>query len=66
MKKLILFILFFLVNSCYALEKIKAEGVARARIIAPEIYELPVENNNMKDNFVIVYTEKGATSQIVF
>ena len=66
MKKLILFILFFLVSSCYALEKIKAEGIARARIIALEVYELPVDNNNMKDNFVIVYTEQGVTSQIVF
>ena len=51
-------------SNCYAVETIKATGTVRARIVAPEEFELPTENLDVP--CAVVYTEQGATLQVVF
>lgn len=66
---LIAFIILFLLSTCsFGAETIKATGTVRARIIAPEVFEVPTVENLTQENapYVIVYTEQGATAQIVF
>ena len=58
MRALILVIL--LAATCHAVETIKATGVVRARIVAPEVAEVNF------DNYTVVYTEIGATAQVVY
>ena len=66
MKALIISI-FLLSTNCFALETIKATGTVRARIVAREVFEVPtVENLTQDVPYVIVFTEQGATAQIVF
>ena len=57
----ILGIVFLCVSNCFAVETIKATGVARARIVAPVVieWEEPI-------NSAIVWTEVGPTQQVVF
>lgn len=57
MKTVIL--LLFLACICHVVT-IKATGTARATIVAPE--EVVVNFNN----YTVVYTEQGATAQVVF
>lgn len=57
MRALILIIL--LACTCHAVT-IKATGVVRARIVAPEVVEVNF------DNYTVVYTEIGATAQVVY
>ena len=65
---LVLSIVLFCLMNCYAAETIKATGTVRARIIEPEVFEVPsLENFTELDTpYVIVYTNEGATAQIVF
>lgn len=67
MKALIISI-FLLSTNCFALETIKATGTVKARIVAQEVFEVPTAENLTQENvpYVIVYTEQGATAQIVF
>ena len=57
--KVAICLLAFLACNCHAVT-IKATGVVRARIVAPEVVEVNL------DNYTVVYTETGATAQIVF
>lgn len=66
MKKLFILVLFLATN-CFSFETIKATGNVRAKIVAQDIFEVPtVENFTQDVPYVIVYTEQGATAQIVF
>lgn len=66
MKELIISI-FLLSTNCFALETIKATGTVRAKIVAPDVFEVPTVTNLAQDvPYVIVFTEQGATAQIVF
>ena len=58
MRALILVIL--LAATCHAVETIKATGTVRARIVAQEVAEVNF------DNYTVVYTEIGATAQVVY
>ena len=68
MKKLLAFTFLLLSTNCFALETIKATGTVKAKIVAQEVFEVPTVTNLTQENvpFVIVYTEQGATAQIVF
>lgn len=57
MKSVIL--LLFLACICHVVT-IKATGTARATIVEPEVVECNF------DNYTVVYTEQGATAQVVF
>lgn len=65
--KLVLAIML-LSSTCYGAETIKATGTARARIVAQDVFEVPTSENLTQENvpYVIVYTEQGATAQVVF
>lgn len=56
--KLLLAILL-LASTCYGAETIKSTGTVRARIVAPEEVQILQPNT-------IVWTEIGATAQVVF
>lgn len=56
--KLLLAILL-LASTCYGAESIKATGTVRVRIVAPEEVQILQPNT-------IVWTEVGATAQVVF
>lgn len=56
----VLILVLFFALPCFGAETIKATGTVRARIVAPE--EVVVNFNN----YTVVYTEQGATAQIVF
>lgn len=58
MKSVIL--LLFLACICHVVT-IKATGTARATIVEPEAVECNFDNYT-----VVVYTEQGATAQVVF
>ena len=60
-------IILLLASTCYGAETIKATGTAKAKIVAQDVFELPtVENLTQDVPYVIVYTEQGATAQVVF
>lgn len=65
---LIAFIILFLLSTCsFGAETLKATGIARARIVAQDVFEVStVENLTQDVPYVIVYTEQGATAQVVF
>lgn len=55
--------------ACYAAETIRATGYVRVKIVAVKPVELPTVNNLMEDKdvpYVVVYTQNGATMQVVF
>lgn len=52
-------LILLLTSTCYGAESIKATGIARARIVAPEEVQISQPNT-------IVWTEVGATAQVVF
>lgn len=56
---LIAFVILFLLSTCSFGATIKATGIARARIVAPEEVQILQPNT-------IVWTEVGATAQVVF
>ena len=56
----VLILVLFFALPCFGAETIKATGTVRARIVAPE--EVVVNFNN----YTVVYTEQGATAQVVF
>lgn len=63
----VLILVLFFALPCFGAETIKATGTVRARILAPDVFEVPtVENLTQEVPYVIVYTEQGATAQIVF
>ena len=64
----VLILVLFLALPCFGAETIKATGTVRARIVAPDVFEVPTVENLTQENvpYVIVYTEQGATAQIVF
>lgn len=64
----LLLALMLLASTCYGVEKLKAMGTVRAKIVAPVVFEVPTVENLTQENvpYVIVYTEQGATAQIVF
>ena len=65
MRLLVAFML--LASNCYGVETLKATGYIRAKIVAPIVFEVPTVANLTQDvPYVIVYTEQGATAQIVF
>ena len=64
MAKAILILL--LASTCYGAETIKATGTVRARIVAPEVFEVPTMDSLEGVPWVIVYTEQGATAQVIF
>lgn len=67
MKKLLAFTFLLLSTNCFALETIKATGTVKAKIVAQEVFEVPtVENLTQDVPYVIVYTEQGATAQVIF
>lgn len=52
---------------CYSAESNKATGVAVVEIIAPTVFEMPTAQEVTEDILLtIVYTDEGATAQIVF
>lgn len=59
-------IILLLASTCYGAETIKAAGMVRARIIAPEVFEVPTTDSLEEVPWVIVYTEQGATAQVIF
>lgn len=59
MKHILCACLLILACTCHAVT-IKATGVVCARIVAPEAVEVNF------DNYAVVYTEIGATAQVVF
>ena len=64
--KLVLAIML-LSSTCYGAETIKATGTVMARIVAQDVFEVPTSENLTQDvPYVIVYTEQGATAQVVF
>lgn len=65
--KLVLAIML-LSSTCYGVETIKATGTVKAKIVAQEVFEVPTAENLTQEDvpYVIVYTEQGATAQIVF
>lgn len=63
----VLILVLFLAFPCFGVETIKATGTVKAKIVAQEVFEMPtVENLTQDVPYVIVYTEQGATAQIVF
>ena len=63
----VLILVIFLAFPCFGVETIKATGTVKAKIIAQEVFEAPTAENLTQDvPYVIVYTEQGATAQIVF
>ena len=63
----VLILVLFLAFPCFGVETIKATGTVKAKIIAQEVFEAPTAENLTQDvPYVIVYTEQGATAQIVF
>ena len=52
-------LILLLASTCYGAETIKATGTVRARIVAPEEVQILQPNT-------IVWTEIGATAQIIF
>lgn len=62
----ILIALILLASPCFGAETIKATGIVRARIIAPEVFEVPTTDSLEEVPWVIVYTEQGATAQVIF
>lgn len=63
--KALIFAIFLLSTNCFAVQTLKATGNVRAKIVSPVVFEVPTAEN-LTDNFVIVYTEQGATAQVVF
>lgn len=61
-------IILLLSSTCYGAETIKATGTVMARIVAQDVFEVPTSENLTQENvpYVIVYTEQGATAQVVF
>lgn len=60
-------LILLIASTCYGAETLKATGTARARIVAQDVFEVPtVENLTQDVPYVIVYTEQGATAQVVF
>lgn len=61
-------IILLLASTCYGVETIKATGTVRARIVVQEVFEVPTAENLAQEDvpYVIVYTEQGATAQVVF
>lgn len=60
-------LILLIASTCYGAEILKATGTVRARIVAQDVFEVPtVENLTQDIPYVIVYTEQGATAQIVF
>lgn len=65
--KVAILAIFLLSMNCFAVETLKATGTVRATIVAPDVFEVPtVENLTQDAPYVIVFTEQGATAQIVF
>ena len=65
--KALIFAIFLLSTNCFALETIKANGIVKAKIVAPDVFQVPTVTNLTQDvPYVIVYTEQGATAQVVF
>lgn len=63
----VLILVLFLAFPCFGVETIKATGTVKAKIVAQEVFEAPTAENLTQDvPYVIVYTEQGATAQIVF
>lgn len=63
----VLILVLFLAFPCFGVETIKATGTVKAKIVAQEVFEVPtVTNLTQEVPYVIVYTEQGATAQIVF
>jgi hypothetical protein len=64
----VLILVLFLAFPCFGVETIKATGTVKARIVTQEVFEVPTVENLTQENvpYVIVYTEQGATAQIVF
>ena len=63
----VLILVLFFAFPCFGVETIKATGTVKAKIVAQEVFEAPtVENLTQDVPYVIVYTEQGATAQIVF
>ena len=63
----LLLALMLLASTCYGVETLKATGTVRAKIVAPIVFEVPTVDNLTQDvPYVIVYTEQGATAQVVF
>lgn len=63
----VLILVLFLAFPCFGVETIKSTGTVRAQIVAPVVFEVPTVANLTQDvPYVIVYTEQGATAQIVF
>ena len=63
----VLILVLFLAFPCFGVETIKATGTVKAKIVAQEVFEAPTEDNLTQNvPYVIVYTEQGATAQIVF
>lgn len=52
-------LILFLASTCYGAETIKATGIVRVRIVALEEVQILQPNS-------IVWTEIGATAQVVF
>lgn len=66
MKKLFI-VLMLLSSPCFGAETIRATGYCRAKIVAPEVVEWNKDFKEVKEvPFAIVYTENGATTQVVF
>ena len=60
-------LILLIASTCYGAETIKATGTVKAKIVEQEVFEVPtVENLTQDVPYVIVYTEQGATAQIVF
>lgn len=63
----VLILVLFLAFPCFCVETIKATGTVKAKIVAQEVFEAPtVENLTQEVPYVIVFTEQGATAQVVF
>ena len=58
--------ILLIASTCYGAETIKATGTVRARIVAPEVFEVPTTGNLEEVPWVIVYTDEGATAQVIF
>lgn len=61
-------LILLIASTCYGAETIKATGTVKAKIVAQEVFEVPTVENLTQENvpYVIVYTEQGATAQVVF
>lgn len=59
MRALILGLMLATAMNCHSVEKLQADGHARATIIAPEFFEVTTPN-------AVVYTAEGPTLQVIF